>query len=121
MAWGIPSRVEALASLVVQIAYPAVTQSAFGLFSCYPLADGTRTFTLAPHLDCDSDEARVTKAVGVASLVMWGLAFPILLGLLVIRKGCDAKYSFIIVSYGDTSPGFATGLRSSASKSSASC
>jgi hypothetical protein len=36
----------------------------------------------------------------VASLVIWGVGFPIFLGLLIIRKASDPKYSFVIVSYG---------------------
>jgi hypothetical protein len=83
-----------------QLVYPAIVQSAFGLFSCYTLADGSSTFYLAPHLDCGSDEARIARAVGVASLLIWGVCFPIALGVLIIRKARDPKYSFVIVSYG---------------------
>ena len=80
--------------------YPAIIQTAFGMFSCTNLADGSRTFSLAPHLDCDSDEAYVAKAVAAASLALWGVAFPIFFGLLLHRKGSDPKFSFTIVSYG---------------------
>ena len=91
---------ERLFPFCCQLSYPAVVQSAFGLFSCYTLVDGSSTFFLAPHLDCASDEARIARAVGVASLVIWGVGFPIFLGLLIIRKANDPKYSFVIVSYG---------------------
>ena len=91
---------ERLFPFCCQLSYPAVVQSAFGLFSCKTLVDGSSTFFLAPHLDCASDEARIARAVGVASLVIWGVGFPIFLGLLIIRKASDPKYSFVIVSYG---------------------
>ena len=62
--------------------------------------DGSNTFSLAPHLDCDSDEARVARAIAAASLVIWGVGFPLVLGLLINRKSGDPKYSFVIVSCG---------------------
>jgi hypothetical protein len=84
-----------------QLVYPAVIQSAFGLFSCKTLADGSSTFrSLAPHLDCASDEARVARAAATASLAVWGVGFPIILGVLLNRKASDPKYSFVIVSCG---------------------
>jgi hypothetical protein len=55
---------------------------------------------LAPHLDCDSDEARVARAIAAASLAIWGVGFPLVLGLLINRKSGDPKYSFVIVSCG---------------------
>ena len=87
---------ERLFPFCCQLSYPAVVQSAFGLFSCFTLVDGSSTFFLAPHLDCGSDEARIARAVGVASLVIWGVGFPIFLALLIIRKANDPKYSFVI-------------------------
>jgi hypothetical protein len=57
-------------------------------------------FSLAPHLDCDSDEARVARAIAATSLVIWGAGFPIALGLLINRKASDPQYSFVIVSFG---------------------
>jgi hypothetical protein len=80
--------------------YPAIIQSAFGVFSCKRLADGSTRFSLAPHLDCDSDEAHVAKAVAAASLGIWGVGFPLLLGALIHRFSNNPKYSFSIVSYG---------------------
>jgi hypothetical protein len=80
--------------------YPAIIQSAFGMFSCKKLADGSNTFSLAWHLDCDSDEAHVAQAVGAASLAVWGVGFPLLLAGLIHRLGNNAKYSFVIVSHG---------------------
>ena len=80
--------------------YPAIIQSAFGMFSCKKLTDGSNTFSLAPHLDCDSDEAHVAQAVAAASLAVWGVGFPLLLAGLIHRLGNNAKYSFVIVSYG---------------------
>jgi hypothetical protein len=80
--------------------YPAIIQSAFGMFSCKTLADGSNTFSLAPHLDCDSDEAHVAKAVAAASLAIWGVGFPLFLAGLIYRFGNNAKYSFVIVSFG---------------------
>jgi hypothetical protein len=70
------------------------------MFSCKTLADGSNTFSLAPHLDCDSDEAHVAKAVAAASLAIWGVGFPLFLAGLIYRFGHNAKYSFVIVSYG---------------------
>ena len=83
-----------------QVAYPAIIQSAFGSFACTELADGSRALSLAPHLDCDSDEAHVAQSVAAASLAVWGVCFPILLGLLIHRKASDPRFSFVIVSYG---------------------
>jgi hypothetical protein len=83
-----------------QLVYPAVIQSAFGVFACKTLADGSITFSLAPHLDCDSDEAHVARAVAGASLAIWGVGFPLVLGQLINRKSSDPKYSFVIVSCG---------------------
>ena len=70
------------------------------MFSCKKLADGSNTFSLAPHLDCDSDEAHVAQAVAAASLAVWGVGFPLLLAGLIHRLGNNAKYSFVIVSLG---------------------
>ena len=80
--------------------YPAIIQSAFGVFTCKTLADGSTTFRLAPHLDCDSDEAHVARAVASASLAIWGVGFPLVLGALIHRFSNNPKYSFSIVSYG---------------------
>ena len=80
-----------------QVAYPAIIQSAFGTFACTELADGSRALSLAPHLDCDSDEAHVAQAVAAASLAVWGVCFPNLLDLLIHRKASDPKFSFVIV------------------------
>jgi hypothetical protein len=93
-------RISVAGLLFYQVVYPAIIQTAFGMFSCTSLLDGSRTFSLAPHLDCDSDEAYSAKAVAAASLALWGVAFPIFLGLLIHRKGSDPHYSFTIVSYG---------------------
>ena len=83
-----------------QLVYPAIIQSAFGLFSCKTLADDSETFSLAPHLDCNSDEALVGRSVAAASLGIWGVGFPLFLGTLIHRFAGNAKYSFVIVSYG---------------------
>jgi hypothetical protein len=85
---------------VCQMVYPAIIQSAFGLFTCTELADGSRALSMAPHLDCDSDDSRFAQAVATSSLAIWGVGFPIFLGLLIKRKASDQRYSFIIVSYG---------------------
>jgi hypothetical protein len=85
---------------VWRLAYPAIIQSAFGLFACKTLADESRTFRAAPHLNCDSDEAHVARAVGAASLAVWGVCFPLVLGVLIRRFSSNPKYSFVIVSYG---------------------
>jgi hypothetical protein len=83
-----------------QVSYPAIIQSAFGLFSCKPLADDSSTFLFAQHLDCDSDEARVARAVAAASLAIWGVGFPLFLGAIIRRFADNPNYSFVIVSYG---------------------
>ena len=83
-----------------QLVYPAIIQSAFGLFSCKTLADDSEMFNLAPHLDCKSDEALVGRAVAAASLGIWGVGFPLFLGTLIHRFAGNPKYSFTIVSYG---------------------
>ncbi len=83
-----------------QLVYPSIIQSAFGVFACKTLADGSSTFSFAPHLDCDSDEARVARIVAAASLAIWGVGFPLFLGALVQRFSSDPKFSFVIVSYG---------------------
>ena len=70
------------------------------MFSCKTLADGSNAFSLAPHLDCDSDEAHVAKAVAAASLATWGVGFPLFLAGLIYRFGSNANYSFVIVSFG---------------------
>jgi hypothetical protein len=70
------------------------------MFSCKKLTDGSNMFSLAPHLDCDSDEAHVAQAVAAASLAVWGVGFPLLLAGLIHRLGNNAKYSFVIVSFG---------------------
>jgi hypothetical protein len=70
------------------------------MFLCKKLPDGSNTFSLAPHLDCDSDEAHVAQAVAAASLAVWGVGFPLLLAGLIHRLGNNAKYSFVIVSLG---------------------
>jgi hypothetical protein len=80
--------------------YPAIIQSAFGMFSCTDLEDGSRALNSAPHLDCDTDEAHVTKSVAAASLALWGACFPIFLGWLIRCKASNPKFSFVIVSYG---------------------
>jgi len=83
-----------------QLVYPAIIQSAFGVFSCKTLRDGWTTFSLAPHLDCDSDKAHVARAVAAASLAIWGVGFPLFLGTFIHRFSNNPKYSFTIVSYG---------------------
>jgi hypothetical protein len=70
------------------------------VFSCKTLADGSSTFSLAPHLDCDSDEAHVAKSVAAASLAIWGIGFPLFLGGMIHRFGDNPQYSFVIVSFG---------------------
>ena len=55
---------------------------------------------MAPHLDYDSDETRLARAVATAVLVLWGVCFPVFLGLLIKVKASDPTYSFVIVSYG---------------------
>ena len=55
---------------------------------------------MAPHLDCESDEARVARAVAAASLAIWGVGFPLFLGLFIHRFSSNPKFSFVIVSYG---------------------
>ena len=57
-------------------------------------------FSLAPHLDCDSDEAHVAQAVAAASLAVCGVGFPLFFAGLIHRLGNNAKYSFVIVSFG---------------------
>ena len=88
------------ALLVCQIVYPAIIRSAFGMFSCNELADGSSRLSAAPHLDCDSDESHVAKAIATASLVVWGAGFPLFLGLILYHKASDPRFSFVIVSYG---------------------
>ena len=83
-----------------QLVYPAIIQSAFGLFSCKTLADDSEMFNSAPHLDCKSDEALVGRAVAAASLGIWGVGFPLFLGTLIHRFAGNPQYSFTIVSYG---------------------
>ena len=70
------------------------------MFSCKKLADGSNRLSLAPHLDCDSDEAHVAQAVAAASLAVWGVGFPLFFAGLIHRLGNNAKYSFVIVSFG---------------------
>jgi hypothetical protein len=55
---------------------------------------------MAPHLDCNSDEAHVPRAIAAASLVIWGLGIPLALFAMMHRFRDDPKYSFIIISYG---------------------
>jgi hypothetical protein len=55
---------------------------------------------MAPHLDCNSDEAHVPRAVAAASLVIWGLGIPIALFAMMHRFRDNPKYSFVIISYG---------------------
>ena len=55
---------------------------------------------MAPHLDCNSDEALVGRAFAAASLGIWGVGFPLLLGTLIHRFAGNPQYSFVIVSYG---------------------
>ncbi len=85
-----------------QLAYPAVIQAAFGLFSCKTLADGSSIFSfkLAPHLDCNSDDANIVRAFAAAALAIWGVGFPLVLGAMILRFSDNPKYSFVIVSYG---------------------
>ena len=100
-------------SFAFQVAYPAIIQSAFGLFSCKTLADDSSTFLFAQHLDCNSDEAHVARAVAAASLAIWGVGFPLFLGAMVYRFSDNPNYSFVIVSF-DTNPICATGRHGSA-------
>ncbi len=86
--------------LLFQLAYPAVIQAAFGLFSCKTLADGSSIFSLAPHLDCNSDDAQIVSAVAAAALAIWGVGFPLVLGTMILRFSDNPKYSFVIVSFG---------------------
>jgi hypothetical protein len=84
-----------------QLAYPAVIQSAFGMFSCQTLLDGATTaFALAPHLDCNSDEAHSVQPIAAASLALWGVGFPFVLGTLIHRLSNSPMYNFSIVAYG---------------------
>ena len=83
-----------------QVSYPAIIQSAFGLFSCKTLADDSSTFLFAQHLDCKSDEAHVARAVAAASLAIWGVGFPLFLGAIIHRFADNPNYRFAIVSYG---------------------
>jgi hypothetical protein len=80
--------------------YPAIIQSAFGLFQCTKLADGTQALSRAPHLDCDSDETRTARAVATASLIVWGVGIPLFLAIFIKQKARDPWYSFVVISYG---------------------
>jgi hypothetical protein len=80
--------------------YPAVIQAAFSLFTCKSLTHDITALSLAPHLDCDSDETRSAQAVAASSLAIWGAGFPIFLWALIKRTSTNPKYSFVIVSYG---------------------
>jgi hypothetical protein len=87
--------------LFAQLSHTAIIQPAFSLFWCL---DGSKALRLAPHLDCESDETATARFVACASLGLWGIGFPIALGVLIAMKYESHKYSFSLVSYGYKRP-----------------
>ena len=93
-----------LFSSIAQLSHTAIIQPAFSLFWCEELADGSKALRLAPHLECDSDETGTARIVACASLGVWGVAFPIFLGVLIKLKFGTQEYSFSLVSFGYKRP-----------------
>ena len=83
-----------------QLSYTAIIQAGFGLFRCKQLADGSSALQLAPHLDCYSEEIYRARIGAVAVLVVWGIGFPVVFGVLVKWTFDKPGFSFSLLSYG---------------------